>query len=176
MLRRGSAPCRTFALLVTVQALLAPSIAAQKSPASVTGAPLKGIDVKLGKNPGGQAAARTTTGPDGKFTFPVLPKGQYILTLELPKDTPNAGRTAGGSANSGGTAPRFCYITINLGGGKKIERGYDFAQNKAFDPAIDPTKQATSRTGQFEPFVLDSDGVTPCQGAINTSRSNIKSQ
>lgn len=43
------------------------------------GAPLKGCDIKLGKNPGGSPAARTTTDDEGKFTFENLPAGKYDL-------------------------------------------------------------------------------------------------
>lgn len=43
------------------------------------GAPLKGVDVKLGKNPGGGAAARTTTDSGGKFNLGVVPAGSYSL-------------------------------------------------------------------------------------------------
>ena len=46
------------------------------------GAPLKGVDVKLGKNPGGKPAARTTDS-DGHFSFGVLPKGSYRITLSF---------------------------------------------------------------------------------------------
>jgi hypothetical protein len=56
------------------------------------GAPLKGIDVKLGKNPGGGCAARAqsctgghnvvATGDDGSADFGVLPEGGYIVTLD----------------------------------------------------------------------------------------------
>jgi hypothetical protein len=50
--------------------------------AAFAGAPLKGIDVKLGKNPGGGAAARMTTDASGKADFGVLPKGQgYTVTI-----------------------------------------------------------------------------------------------
>lgn len=46
--------------------------------AAFAGAPLKGIDVKLGKNPGGGCAARTTDAA-GKADFGVWPKGNYTL-------------------------------------------------------------------------------------------------
>lgn len=49
------------------------------------GAPLKGIDVKLGKNPGGGCAARTTD-IGGKADFGVWPKGNYTLDVEPSAD------------------------------------------------------------------------------------------
>jgi len=44
------------------------------------GAPLKGIDVKLGKNPGGGCAARTTDA-GGNADFGIWPKGNYTLSF-----------------------------------------------------------------------------------------------
>src|SRR5580658_6696665 len=57
------------------------------------GAPLKGIDVKLGKNPGGGCAARTTDA-SGTADFGVWPKGNY--TLEF---SPAAANGPAGQAN-----------------------------------------------------------------------------
>jgi len=51
---------------------------------ALAGAPLKGVDVKLGKNPGGGCANRTT-GSDGKADFGVWPKGNYTLTFDQPQ-------------------------------------------------------------------------------------------
>jgi len=45
------------------------------------GAPLKGIDIKLGKNPGGTPMYSARTDEDGKFTFPKLPPGVYSLYI-----------------------------------------------------------------------------------------------
>jgi hypothetical protein len=56
--------------------------------AAFAGAPLKGIDVKLGKNPGGGCAARTTDA-GGRADFGVWPKGNYTLEF-APAATPNA--------------------------------------------------------------------------------------
>jgi hypothetical protein len=134
------------------------------------GGSIRTIDVKLGKNPGGQIVARAKPDADGNFTFGVLPKGSYILTLELRPD-PNARSAAGVSSPI-----KYCYVTIKLPGGKKKEMGYDFTQNRAFDPEkFDPAKQSSSKTGDpLVTFDVESDGTTPCEGAINTSRSNIK--
>ena len=44
------------------------------------GSPLKGIDVKLGKNPGGGAAARVTNA-GGDADLGVWPRGSYTVTL-----------------------------------------------------------------------------------------------
>jgi hypothetical protein len=55
------------------------------SPA-LAGAPLKGVDIKLGKNPGGKPAARInatgggysfSTGTDGGYDFRVVPQGTH---------------------------------------------------------------------------------------------------
>jgi hypothetical protein len=62
------------------------------------GAPLKGVDVKLGKNPGGSPAARTTDA-NGHFDFGVVERGSYELTLAPP-------------ANAKGT-PESCLVEVN---------------------------------------------------------------
>jgi len=128
------------------------------------GAPLKGVDVKLGKNPGGGAAARVTTDEKGNFSFPVVPRGEYTLTVQPPNHVPD--RASNGVSD-------FCYVTLNLPGGRSVERWYDLVQNKAFDPAIDPTKQSAARSTGGAPFIVVSDGATPLNGTIVRSKSNI---
>jgi len=51
---------------------------------STMGAPLKGIDVKLGKNPGGGCAARTTTDNTGGFSFNNVDTGSYKIYVDIP--------------------------------------------------------------------------------------------
>jgi hypothetical protein len=49
---------------------------------ALAGAPLKGVDVKLGRNPGGSPAMRMiTTGADGKADFGSLPAGSYWVVI-----------------------------------------------------------------------------------------------
>jgi hypothetical protein len=157
-----------FSTLILLMLSLCSTVAnAQKGPQATDGAPLKGVDVKLGKNPGGGAAARTTTDGDGNFTFPVVPAGEYILTLELKKE-----KSRDGLINANDPVFRYCYITVHIAGGEKVEKGYDLTQNKAFDPVIDPAKQSTSKI-KFETFIVRSDGVTPLNGTIVKSKSNI---
>jgi hypothetical protein len=48
------------------------------------GAPLKGVDVKLGKNPGGSPAARTTTDQNGQYSFTNVPLGNYRIYVDIP--------------------------------------------------------------------------------------------
>ncbi len=50
---------------------------------ALAGAPLKGVDVKLGKNPGGGMAARTVTDDKGNFSFGVVPKGSYSVIIKF---------------------------------------------------------------------------------------------
>ena len=48
------------------------------------GAPLKGIDVKLGKNPGGGCAARTTSDGGGNYSFTNVDTGSYNIYVDIP--------------------------------------------------------------------------------------------
>ena len=50
----------------------------------VPGGPLKGIDVKLGKNPGGGIQARTMSDSTGYYVFDSLPVGGYTIYVDIP--------------------------------------------------------------------------------------------
>lgn len=88
--------------------------------AAFAGAPLKGIDVKLGKNPGGGCAARTTDA-GGKADFGVWPKGNY--TLEF---APEAAPTAPAGQPTSRTIPMPAlmkvHVVISGAPGGKLER------------------------------------------------------
>ena len=92
------------------------------SQTAVAGSPLKGIDVKLGKNPGGGCANRTTDA-SGNANFGIWPAGNY--TLEF---APVASSTAS-SRQSGLLMPAIMkfHIKIAAGNGAAIERDIDTA-------------------------------------------------
>jgi hypothetical protein len=50
----------------------------------VPGGPLKGIDVKLGKNPGGGIQARVRTDSTGFYMFDSIPVGGYKIYVDIP--------------------------------------------------------------------------------------------
>lgn len=57
------------------------------SQSALAGAPLKGIDVKLGKNPGGGCANRVTDA-NGTADFGVWPKGAYTVSVSPTPGSP----------------------------------------------------------------------------------------
>lgn len=152
----------TLLISLVVVALLCPlTSSAQKGPNTTSGAPLKGVDVKLGKNPGGSPAARTTTDSEGKFTFGVLPAGSYVLELERPKHSENPDTL------------KPVAITLKGAVGSQIKIGWNFVTNKPFDL----TTESTAKAKAPEKIILESDGHTPitgvCETTIIKSKSNI---
>jgi len=96
------------------------------------GAPLKGIDVKLGKNPGGGCAARTTdTG--GKADFGVWPKGNYTLEFapadSSPAAAPATGRIQAPATKPGAQPSSKLHVVITGATGGKLERDFDAGQS-----------------------------------------------
>jgi hypothetical protein len=162
--------------LAAVLLTLASTVAAQTPAARTSGAPLKGVDVKLGRYGGAQfsasgAVASAKTDDKGHFAFPVLPRGQYVLIVGLPAENSAAKPMTQRGATE--AAPRFCIITLNLAGGKQATMGYDLAQGKAFGATIGPANAAAMKAAKFAPLIFESDGAQPCNGTIVKSKSNI---
>ena len=87
------------------------------------GAPLKGIDVKLGKNPGGGCAARTTDA-GGKVDFGVLPKGSYTLDFE-----PFTAKNVPGQTTSQAAPPEKLHVVISGTATGRMERDVEAGQS-----------------------------------------------
>jgi hypothetical protein len=101
------------------------------------GAPLKGVDVKLGKNPGGKPAARTTNA-EGKVDFGVLPAGSYRLVVIAPA----------------ALAADEALVEVKGAADGSVRKRWNFAQNKAFDADA----PATARSVGAESIVFTADG------------------
>ena len=108
------------------------------------GAPLKGVDVKLGKNPGGTVASRTTDA-DGKFDFGVLPKGSYSLNI--------------GKAKGGGK------VEVEVAG---VRATWDLDKGERVDPG-----NASAKAAPAAGIAVTSDGQHPLNGTVVRSKSNI---
>ncbi len=96
------------------------------------GAPLKGIDVKLGKNPGGGCAARTTDS-GGKADFGSWPKGNYTLEFTPAVSSlaaaPATDRMQAPATKPGATTSTKLHVVITGATGGKLERDFDAGQS-----------------------------------------------
>jgi hypothetical protein len=130
--------------------------------AAHAGAPLKGVDVKLGKSPGGGASARTTNA-EGKLDLGVLPAGSYYLIISAPKGTDV-------------TRDPEAQIEIKGAMGGTMKKRWDYAKKKAFDAApADSSARVAAPIGE-ETIIFTSDGIHPIEIAASTivkSKSNI---
>jgi hypothetical protein len=88
---------------------------------ALAGVPLKGVGVKLGKNPGGGCAARTTDGA-GKASFGVWPLGNYTLSFIAAAAPAGSAQQAGAKQAA---APTKLHLVIVGAAGGKIERNFD---------------------------------------------------
>ena len=98
--------------------------------AAFAGVPIKGVDVKLGKNPGGGCAARTT-GADGTADFGVWPKGNYTLEF-VPAASGSAqaaSRAQTPAVKPGAQTSLKLHVVITGAATGKIERDVDAGQS-----------------------------------------------
>lgn len=129
------------------------------------GAPLKGVDVKLGKNPGGSPAARTTDA-GGKASFGVLEKGSYYVMVALPAAA--AQQPAAGRAKEH-ARPKSCTVTIGGAAGGPVTAEWNLETNRP--SSVGHGGSAKSEHGDKVTF--ESDGVHPIEVTIIKSKSNI---
>ena len=118
------------------------------------GAPLKGIDVKLGRNPGGGCAARTTTDSVGAYTFTNVDNGGYSVYVDIPNfpmDT--ILNVTISSANPNSINNNYCVDSSIIGSCSKLTCAHtptytiaQDAQPQTWDFFIQYTSDVTSAT------------------------------
>jgi len=170
--------------IAVISLLVSPVIltVAQKQAAVVAGAPLKGVDVKLGRYAGAQFGGNImtrTTNDKGEFDFGILPAGTYQITLSLSLDERRRHDTAMAAIQNTkrettvATEPDNCLLIIKgvQGGNKTV--GWSFQTSKAFNPLLPATAKLTLSE---EKIIVTSNGRDPLSGTCTTiikSKSNI---
>jgi hypothetical protein len=139
----------------------------------VPGAPLKGVDVKLGKNPGG-ALSKRTTGPDGQIDLSDLAPGSYWMEIAPLSNAQKA-------ANAGGE--EYSYLTVTIGGPRLVGgtktrsldvKKWEFANPRKNTARTTPTPDTYSRRIEFEiGSVRSGSSPQPTLATIVKSKSNI---
>jgi len=139
------------------------------------GAPLKGVDVKLGRNPGGMAAARTTD-PNGKINFGVLPRGSYSIQLVTPPPAPPAPPAPGARPAAPEPPLQTCDVTIDgiAATPYKVEWNFMMQRPSPVQPPDSSMRTTMPATGpDANKILFESDGAHPVSITIVKSKSNI---
>jgi hypothetical protein len=131
--------------------LALPSVLLFMSLSVFAGAPLKGVDVKLGKNPGGSAARRVVSDDQGRADFGVVAAGSYAITLAM----------AGQSGD----------VVVEVSGSTTgtIRKRWNFKESKAYEE----NAPATARAAGQPSIAVETDGHQPLQVTVVKSKSNI---
>jgi hypothetical protein len=123
------------------------------------GDPIPGLDVKLGKNPGGALVTSGTTGQNGEVVFTGLRPGEsFILTLD-PAQVEIAIKEQGVKAPS----TQSVTLTMTVKRGEVSVNGVTLEKKEEID-IRDPKV--------YIEVVADKNGEI--RATVNTSRSNIK--
>lgn len=148
-IKPGPIAMRTMSLLNLRlrPSLMALAIVAAAATAALAGAPLKGIDVKLGKNPGGGLASRVTDA-GGQFDFGVVPKGSYRITISVPAADNSAGQQA-------------IELVVYGASGKP--------KTSVFQPAPASTARKSGAVIAADFVDVVADGVHPLMGSVSTA-------
>ena len=158
------------ALALTMLCLCSSDATAQTGTPNTNGVPIRGIDVKLGKNPGGNAAARTaTTNDKGEVTFTGLAPGNYSLTIVDPSRQQKGIK---GGSQGGDTDVHQNYLVEIVGAvGGPITREWNVQEGK-FAALSNATAKAMSAPHYEEKISFDIGGGTPVLRIIVKAHSN----
>ena len=165
---------QTLALSVTAIIVIITICAAgtAQTPTSANGAPLKGVDVKLGKNPGGQAAARATTNAKGEYNLGIQPSGKYDLTVSPPPDLTDTQTTGGAdqrASNLNLSKSNINRVAITIHGvkGGPIKKNLDFKAQEG-----DATQRVGRPKYQDITVTIETDGNSEVKGTITARAVN----
>ncbi|HKC69203.1 MAG TPA: T9SS type A sorting domain-containing protein, partial [Bacteroidia bacterium] len=117
----------------------------------------KGIDVKLGKNPGGGCAARTSTDTGGAYLFTHVSPGSYYIYVDIP--------------NYGMDSTRL--VTIDVQNPTSVNNNYAVDSNVVYIDTVAHTngiKQTSFITNTVKVY------PNPAQGNFTVEVSNNQKQ
>ena len=149
--RRGVSAALALSLVI----LLAAAARAETS-----GAPLKGVDVKLGRNPG-NVARTVATNEDGVAQFGTLARGSYWLLLDSPL---KPGDPVVVSLEVRGAMPNPTTWRYNRKVGTIVSKN---------NVAVVMNAAARAKQELPEKILFDSDGTHPVMVTIVKAKSNI---